>query len=49
MKISEVIRHEGSNWVVRSKKGKNLGKSKTKKDAVKRLRQVEYFKSASKN
>lgn len=38
------IRREGKKFVVRSKSGKNLGKSKTKKGAVKRLRQVEHFK-----
>lgn len=39
-----MITKEGSKYVVRSKSGKNLGKSSTKKAAVKRLRQVEYFK-----
>jgi hypothetical protein len=31
-------------WSVRSHKGKSLGKYRSKKKAVKRLRQVEYFK-----
>jgi len=31
--------------VVSEKTGRNLGASKTKAGAVKRLRQVEYFKS----
>jgi hypothetical protein len=33
-------------WCVYSKKGKLLGRAKTKEDALKRLRQVEYFKKA---
>ena len=39
-----MIKKEGNNYVVRSKTGKNLGKSKTRKGALKRLRQVEHFK-----
>jgi len=35
-------------WCVYSEKGKLLGRAKTKKDAMKRLRQVEYFKRAKK-
>jgi hypothetical protein len=31
-------------WCVYSKKGKLLGRARTKEDALKRLRQVEYFK-----
>jgi hypothetical protein len=31
-------------WCVYSKKGRLLGRAKTKEDALKRLRQVEYFK-----
>ena len=42
--INETIRKEGENYVVRSKTGKNLGSSPTREGAVKRLRQVEYFK-----
>lgn len=42
--LDEVIKHEGSKWVVRSHKGKNLGTYDTKKEAEKRLRQVEFFK-----
>ncbi len=38
------IRKEGSMHVVRSKKGKNLGKFRSRKAAKKRLRQVEFFK-----
>jgi hypothetical protein len=38
------IRKVGSRYRVVSKSGRNLGTSKTKKGAVKRLRQVEYFK-----
>jgi len=42
--IDETISKEGENYVVRSEKGKNLGLSSTREGAVKRLRQVEYFK-----
>ena len=31
-------------WCVYSKKGRLLGRAKTKEDALRRLRQVEYFK-----
>lgn len=43
-----MIKKSGSNYKVVSKKGKNLGKAKTKAGAVKRLRQVEYFKHKNK-
>ena len=43
-----MIKKEGSKYVVRSHLGKNLGKYKTKKEAAKRLRQVEYFKHKNK-
>ena len=41
-----MIRNEGGKkpWVVRSHKGRSLGKFKTRDEAEKRLRQVEYFK-----
>jgi len=40
-----VIRKEGSRYVLRSKKtGKNLGKFRTRKEAEKRERQVQFFK-----
>lgn len=40
-----MIRKVKSGWVVLSEKGKRLSKVlKTKAAAVKRLRQVEYFK-----
>jgi len=35
-------------WCVYSKSGKLLGRAKTKEDAIKRLRQVEYFKRKAK-
>lgn len=42
-----MIRKEGSGFTVYSKKGKPLSKKGlSKKAAVKRLRQVEYFKHA---
>ena len=42
------IRKEGDKFVVRSKKGRNLGSSPTKGKAKKRLRQVEFFKQKGK-
>ncbi len=39
-----MIRKEGSKYVVRSKSGKRLGSYRTRAAAVRRLRQVEYFK-----
>jgi hypothetical protein len=42
------VRKEGSKFVVRSKSGKNLGKSRTRAGAVKRLGQVESFKKKKK-
>jgi hypothetical protein len=38
------IRKQGSKFVVKSKKGKNLSKPLNKAGAKKRLRQVEFFK-----
>jgi len=35
-------------WCVYSEKGRLLGRARTKKDALKRLRQVEYFKKKAK-
>jgi len=43
-----MIKKEGSKHVVRSKKGKNLGKYSSRRDAAKRLQQVEYFKREGK-
>jgi len=34
----------GNKFVVKSKKGKRLSKPSTKAKAVKRLREIEYFK-----
>lgn len=39
-----MIKKEGNKYVVRSQDGKNLGKYKTREEAKKRLREVEYFK-----
>ena len=44
--IVEFIRREGDQYVVRSEKGKNMGKFGSKKAAANRLRQIEYFKHA---
>lgn len=38
----------GGKYVVKSKSGKNLSKPTTKKQAVKRLGQVEWFKKHKK-
>jgi RecJ-like exonuclease len=38
------IRRRGKDWVVYSKKGKVLGKYPSKKKALERLRQIEFFK-----
>ena len=42
--IVSYVKKTESGWGVFSRKGKSLGQYKTKKEAVKRLRQVEYFK-----
>lgn len=42
--LTEIITKEGSEWAVKSKKGKSLGKYSTKEKALKRLRQIEYWK-----
>jgi flavin-binding protein dodecin len=42
------IKKMDSKWCVLSRKGKKLGCYKTKGEAVKRLRQVEYFKKHKK-
>ena len=39
-----MIRKEGTAHVVRSRKGKKLGEYNTRKEAAKRLQQIEYFK-----
>jgi hypothetical protein len=45
IKISYIKQISGGKWRVFSQKGKNLGTYDTKEEALKRLRQVEYFKS----
>jgi hypothetical protein len=42
--IAKIIK-KGSQWCVVSESGKNLGCSKTKDGALKRLKQVEFFKN----
>jgi len=45
IQLQEVVRKESDGYHVRSEKGKNLGGPyKSKEKAVKRLKQVEYFK-----
>lgn len=39
-----MIRKAHGKYVVKSESGKNLSKPTTKAKAIKRLRQVEYFK-----
>lgn len=46
--LTEIVKKEGKQWVVRSEKGKNLGKFSSEAAAKNRLRQVEYFKRAKK-
>lgn len=40
-----MIQKTSKGYVVKSKSGKNLSKPTTKAKAVKRLKQVEYFKN----
>jgi hypothetical protein len=44
VKIAVIKKMPNGEWTVMSLKGKPLGKYKTKEEAVKRLRQIEYFK-----
>jgi hypothetical protein len=44
VKLSFIKKMPNGKWKVLSQKGKNLGTYNTKEEAVKRLRQVEYFK-----
>jgi hypothetical protein len=43
-KLNEIIQKSGSQWVLKSHKGKNLGKFDTKQDAKDREKQINYFK-----
>lgn len=49
MYTEAIIKHEGNKWVIYSHDGKKLGEYSSKKEAVKRLRQIEYFKNKSKS
>ena len=42
--LSETIRKTGDDYTIYSEKGKKLGKYKSKEAALKRLRQIEWFK-----
>ena len=44
LKIAFIRKMPNGKWKVVSRKGKNLGVFPTKEQAVKRLRQIEYFK-----
>jgi hypothetical protein len=43
--VMNTIKHEGDKWCVYSEGGKKLGEYKTKAEAEKRLRQIEYYKN----
>lgn len=43
-----MIKKFGKVYKILSKKGKNLGTASSKKDAQKRLQQIEYFKHKGK-
>lgn len=43
-----MIKPVGGKFIVTSESGKNLSKPLSKKDAEKRLKQVEYFKNKDK-
>lgn len=49
VKLARIRKLPGGKYRVLSEKGKNLGTSDSKSDAVKRLRQVEYFKHHDEN
>lgn len=42
--LSETIHKTGDEYTILSKKGKKLGSYKSKEAAVKRLKQIEWFK-----
>jgi hypothetical protein len=42
--LENFVSKEGSEWVVHSESGKEMGRYKTKEEADKRLGQIEYFK-----
>lgn len=42
--LSETIRKTGDDYTIYSEKGKKLGKYDSKAAAVKRLKQIEWFK-----
>ena len=45
VELDEILKKEGSKWVLYSKDGsKKLGEFDTKEDALKRERQIQYFK-----
>lgn len=48
VKTAVIKKLPNGQWTVMSLKGKPLGKFKTKQEAVKRLRQIEYFKNHKK-
>lgn len=48
-KTMGIVRKSGSQWCIFSKSGKKLECFSTKKDAVKRLREIEFFKNQDKN
>jgi len=43
-----MIKKQGEKYVIKSHNGKTLGTFKTRKAALKRLKEIEYFKHAGK-
>jgi len=46
--LKKYIRHEGNKWVVYAESGRKMGEYDTKEEALRRLRQIEYFKRQNK-
>src|SRR5580704_15576832 len=49
IKLAFVKKMPNGKWQILSQKGKSLGTYDTKEEAVKRLRQIEYFKHHDKS
>jgi hypothetical protein len=47
-KVAFIVKLPGGQWAVKSEKGKILGRYKTKQEAVKRLRSIEFWKHKKK-
>ena len=44
-----MIRKQGSKYIVVAESGRHMGEYKTKKEAKKRLQQIEFFKHMKSN